>query len=390
MPLPWISEVKYQDAATQIYLGSPSLVRQDGGELLAAHDYFGPNCPRNSEGEEHLTSIYRSRDDGGAWQHLADIEGAFWSTLFVHRGAVYLLGTSAQYGSVVIRRSTDGGSTWTDPADEESGLLLPGGSYHDPPNYHCAPTPVLSHQGRLYRALENNDPLDWPRGFRALVISADEDADLLRASSWRKTNEMPYDQDADPPEFGGGEGCGWLEGNVVAGPGGGLCNILRVQSSPVVNKAAILRVEDEGRTLSFDARGAQARGAFVDLPGGMCKFTIRLDPRDGRYWMLSSDMCTGPPRVHRNRLSLFSSADLRAWTRHTVLLEDHLETTPEDSALNTGFQYVDWHFDGEDIIYLVRTAYDGAHNYHDSNRITFGRVEGFRRLAEHGCAWSPC
>ena len=387
MPFPWISEVKYQDPATQIYLGSPSLVRQDSGELLAAHDYFGPNCPRNSEGEEHLTSIYRSRDDGGAWQHLADIEGAFWSTLFVHRGAVYLLGTSAQYGSVVIRRSADGGSTWTDPADEESGLLLPGGSYHDPPNYHCAPTPVLSHQGRLYRALENNDPLDWPRGFRALVISADEDADLLRASSWRKTNEMPYDQDADPPEFGGGEGCGWLEGNVVADAGGSLCNILRVQSSPVVNKAAILRIEDEGRTLSFDARDS-----FVDLPGGMCKFTIRLDPRarasqrnlasqssNGRYWMLSSDMCTGPPRVHRNRLSLFSSADLRAWTRHAVLLEDHLETTPEDSALNTGFQYVDWHFDGDDIIYLVRTAYDGAHNYHDSNRITFGRVEGFRR-----------
>jgi hypothetical protein len=361
------------------------LVRLDGGELLAAHDYFGPNSPRNCEGEEHLTSIYRSRDDGGTWQRLADIEGAFWSTLFVHRGAVYLLGTSAQHGSVVIRRSTDGGSIWTDPADEESGLLLRGGRYHDPPNYHCAPTPVMSHEGRLYRACENNDPFDWPRGFRAIVISAEEDADLLRTSNWRKTNEVPYDQEADPPEFGGGEGCGWLEGNVVAEAGGSLYNIMRVQSSPVVNKAAILRVEDEGRMLSFDARNS-----FVDLPGGMSKFTIRFDPRGDRYWMLSNDMRSGPPRVHRNRLSLFSSVDLRAWTRHTVLLEDRLEATPEDSAQNTGFQYVDWHFDGDDIIYLVRTAYDGAHNYHDSNRITFGRVERFRRATEQGCAWSQC
>ena len=45
-----------------------------------------------------------------------------------------------------------------------------------------------------------------------------------------------------------------------------------------------------------------------------------------------------------------------------------------------GFQYVDWQFDGDDLIYLVRTAYDGAHNYHDSNRITFHRLADFRRL----------
>jgi hypothetical protein len=209
-----------------------------------------------------------------------------------------------------------------------------------------------------------------------MVISAEEDADLLRASSWRKSNEVPYDQNTDPPEFGG---CGWLEGNVVADADGNLSNIMRVQSDPVLNKAAILRVGDEGRTLSFDASTS-----FVDLPGGMSKFTIRRDPTGDSYWMLSNDMCIGPPRVHRNRLSLFSSTDLRIWTRHRVLMEDLLETTAEESAVNTGFQYADWHFDGEDIIYLVRTAYDGAHNYHDSNRITFGRVERFRRTAGQG------
>jgi hypothetical protein len=44
----------------------------------------------------------------------------------------------------------------------------------------------------------------------------------------------------------------------------------------------------------------------------------------------------------------------------------------------TGFQYVDWHFDGPDIIYLVRTAWRGAANFHDANRITFHVLEGFR------------
>ena len=133
----WISEVRYQDPRTQCYLGSPSLVRLPDGDLLASHDYFGKGCPRNLENEEHMSSIYRSSDDGRTWQNITHITGGYWSTLFVHRGAVYFMGASAQYGSAVIRRSEDGGYTWTHPKDEDTGLLFPGGTYHDPPNFHC-------------------------------------------------------------------------------------------------------------------------------------------------------------------------------------------------------------------------------------------------------------
>ena len=41
----------------------------------------------------------------------------------------------------------------------------------------------------------------------------------------------------------------------------------------------------------------------------------------------------------------------------------------------TGFQYVDWQFDGDDLIYVVRTAYRGARNFHDSNQIMFRRLQ---------------
>ena len=37
-------------------------------------------------------------------------------------------------------------------------------------------------------------------------------------------------------------------------------------------------------------------------------------------------------------------------------------------------------FDGDDIILLRRTAYRGAHNYHDANRLTFHRFENWRRF----------
>ena len=46
------------------------------------------------------------------------------------------------------------------------------------------------------------------------------------------------------------------------------------------------------------------------------------------------------------------------------------------------FQYVDWQIDADDMIFVSRTAHDdgvgGANNAHDSNYITFHRIEHFR------------
>jgi len=112
----------------------------------------------------------------------------------------------------------------------------------------------------------------------------------------------------------------------------------------------------------------------------MTKFTIRRDPETGLYWTLVNDMADEPAPIRRNRLSLFCSPDLRTWERKKVLMEDHYENTPEDSVRKSGSQYVDWQFDGDHIIYHVRTAYVGAHNFHDANHMYFCRQENFRSL----------
>ena len=70
------NEIKFQDAKTQTYLGSPSIVRLADGTLLATHDYFGKGCPLNHEHEEHLTSVYHSDNDGGTWVNLTHIANA--------------------------------------------------------------------------------------------------------------------------------------------------------------------------------------------------------------------------------------------------------------------------------------------------------------------------
>jgi hypothetical protein len=390
------SEVKYQPERARTRLGSPSIVRLPDGALLATHDYFGlPNCPKNHESEESLTSVYRSEDDGASWQNITHIMNCYWSSLFVHQGSVYILGTSQQYGSIVIRRSDDGGFTWTHPADAKSGLLFRGGIFHDPPNYHCAPVPVVLHQGRLYKAFEDCDPLVWGVGFQACVISAPADADLLAAASWTMSNKIPFDPAWTPAEWGAVERPGWREGNVVVAPDGELWNILTFEATPLwQEKSPRIKIHDAGQRISFDPTSG-----YIDFPGSKAKFSIRQDPVTGKYLSLVNNIAspdllkdmlasgalnTWVHRSHlirqRNVMSLTVSDDLWNWRVVRTLMTDDTGLTPEDSIRLTGFQYVDWQFDGDDLIYLVRTAYRGAHNFHDSNRMLYGVLRNFRSL----------
>ena len=369
-------EVKYQPELAKTFLGSPSILRLPDGALLASHDYFGlPNCPRNHEDEESLTSIYRSEDDGASWLNITHIMNCYWSSLFSHRGSTYILGVSQQYGSIVIRRSDDGGFTWTHPADESSGLLFRGGPFRNAPNYHCAPVPVLQRDGRLYKAFEDADPPVHGPSFHSCVVSAPVDADLLDASNWTISNKIPFDPAWIPPDWEAPERPCWLEGNIVLAPNGELWNILRLNASPMVNRAVIVKVEDEGRQISFDPTSG-----FIDFPGGGTKFTIRHDNETGLYIALVNNVTNPAWARQRNILSLSVSDDLVNWRLVKTLMQDRSGLTPEDSARLTGFQYVDWQFDGDDIIYLVRTAYRGAIRYHDSNRIIFRKLSNFRAL----------
>jgi len=365
--------VFHSPAETRIYLGSPSIATTPDGALVASHDLFGPGSPKDRYGREHVTRIYRSEDGGETWGYLAEIEGAFWSTLFWHGEGLFLLGCSAHYGDIVIRRSEDGGRTWTTPSDKASGLLFQGGPSNSPPNYHCAPVPVLEHRGRLWRAFEDNTTGNWP-DFSATVISAEVGSELLRASSWRMTNKLPYDREADPPEFSE-DRAGWLEGNVATTPAGEVWNILRVNSAPIVNKAAVTRVSPEGTTLTFDPEEG-----FIDFPGGMSKFSIRYDEATGLYWALSNEVFNRRNPWQRNVLVVSTSEDLIRWKRRAVLLYVYEDEGLVDRDCKVGFQYPDWIVQDDDMLILVRTALNAAHSFHDANYITFHRLKSYANL----------
>ncbi|CAN5421807.1 sialidase family protein [soil metagenome] len=351
--------IDHSPAKSRQYIGSPSLAILPNGDYIASHDFFGPGSTRDT------TVVFGSSDKGVTWAKRATIKGQWWSTLFTHNDHLYLFGTTKEYGACVIRRSDDGGKTWTNPTNGKTGLL------HGTGMYHCAPVPVVVHNGRIWRAMEEYTGPRWG-AFKAFVMSAPEDADLLDAANWTSSNRIGpiYEEPA-------GKAGGVLEGNVVVTPGGEIVDVLRLEQPSFDELAVVMHLSPDGKTLTFDGKKD-----FIRFPGGSKKFTIRYDERTKKYWTLANHVPTQyrnagkRPAQTRNTLVLACSTDLKNWEITKQLLTD-------PDVVTVGFQYVDWLFDGADIIAAVRMAYpeaDGtkAHNAHDANWLTFHRFERFR------------
>lgn len=348
VPLPPGVVIDHEPAATRQYIGSPSIVILPNGDYIASHDFFGKGSTATVSA---VSRVFRSSDRGLTWKRITEFSDQFWSNLFLHRDRLYLMGTSCEYGRIVIRCSTDNGERWSPPSYLTSE-----------PNFHTAPVPVVESDGRLWRAMEYHPPGPWGF-FEAFVISAPSDADLMDGRSWIRTDRLPY------PKQSAGEGTHWLEGNAVIDRDGTLLDILRVAN---IEKAAIVRVRN----------GKLEFLGLIPFPGGAKKFTIRYDRKSRRYWTLSNPalprypLSAKDPASVRNTLVLMSSRNLRRWeVRRTILSHPDPE--------RHGFQYADWQFDGNDIIVVSRTSFDdaggGAPRAHNANYLTFHRVPQFRR-----------
>ena len=83
--------------------------------------------------------------------------------------------------------------------------------------------------------------------------------------------------------------------------------------------------------------------------------------------------------LERNYSALISSDDLINWEIEELLLCDRSVINYYLSVSVHAFQYVDWIFDGDDILLVVREAMEDAANFHDSNYMTFYRIENYRQ-----------
>ncbi len=339
------------------YLCTPSLLQHPDGYLLASMDLYAAHFPQN------LTLIFRSDDKGETWYHYTELFPCFWGELFLKDGDVYMLATSTEYGDLLIGKSTDGGKTFGEPT-----VIFRGSCSYASAGWHKSSMPIIEHRGRLWTGIDYGAHSQGMHMSGLLSVAAN--ADLLDADSWTMTELLHYDQCWQGAVAG--DFRGFIEGNAVALPNGEIGEILRYstdQGTPRYGLVPILKgdVDNPEKQLTFEK--------FVSFPGNLSKFNILFDDVSKRYYTVYSRITNeNCPRM-RNVLALAYSENLQNWIQACELL-DYSHCNPQE----VGFQYVSFRFDGNDLIYLCRTAVNKANNFHDSNYITFHRVKDFRNL----------
>ncbi len=339
------------------YLCSPSFIRHPDGYLLSSMDLFAGGAPQN------LSLIFRSDDEGKTWHYVCDLFPCFWGRLFVHKGMVYMLSCSTEYGDLLIGKSKDG-MTWEAPT-----VLLRGSCKCGVAGVHKNPQPVVEYNGRLYETLEWGS---WGEGYHAaMVMSADVDADLTKPESWHFTPPVKYDKNWKG--VAAGESSGNIEGCLVTFPDGKLYNVMRYDMSRCTPNwgmalAYLVHTEDPDAPLTFDRP--------IAFPGAHTKFMMKKDEVSGRYYAVCTRNLNDEhaAKFPRNVLSLMVSDDAEHWRLCTDIIDRH-----EDDTKFTGFQYPDFMFNGDDIYVLCRTAINEPHNFHDANYQTFHVIRDFRQ-----------
>lgn len=336
--------INHSPASSGKYIGSPSITILRDGTYLASHDFFGMGTPYTTAA---ATLVFSSWDKGKTWEKISEIQPLFWGKLFTLNNKLFIIGTRHEYGDILIRKSDDGGRSWTAAETSVSGLIKKG-------TFHCAPCRVLIHNGIIWRAFERFTGGKWGN-FNSFVISAPIEANLLNSKSWKFSDEIPKQRNTE-----------WLEGNVILDRNNKIVNVLRVNEKTIgKDKAAIVHICSDGKKTYFNS-GKD----MIDMPGGGSKFTIHFNKKFKRYFAIVNKQTN--PAAYRNNLVLISSENLRDWK-----IEKQIFYHPDEKK--HGWQYVDWMFESEEeIIFVSRTAgddeYGGAHRAHDANYLIFDRI----------------
>jgi hypothetical protein len=195
-----LNEIVYHDELSQIYLGSPSIIRLLSGRLVVSHDFFGTGYgsqPRN-------TSIYISDDNGETWKFSSYIKHSYYATLSVYNNIIYAIGVdNDSNANIIIHRSSDNGTTWSYQGNDDGVILFKG-------SFATGPTPIVIANQVMYRAMEAwPAPSRWPDDFQAAIISCDLskssglniDDPIMSPNNWRLTPPLIFNKQWIPKTF---------------------------------------------------------------------------------------------------------------------------------------------------------------------------------------------
>ena len=327
-------------------VANPSMVILPNGDYLAS--ISGTIGASDS-------SIWKSVDRGKSWSLLEDGFSLNRQSVFEHLGSIYLIGSKTR-----IYKSSNGGVSWA--STDFSGSFG-----------YDTPTHIDVVNGRIWKAAT----VDVSGGTAPGFFSAPADVDLMDESSWM------------PAEPGATWGAGYGEYSLANGQKAdvkyeceGTLLVTREGRLVTATKSEIYRPEDgwkDGIAMiyadqeDFSKTEIDPDYAGPRLPGSNSKYTVRYDPVSKRYWALTSG------GINRGELNLYSASSedgrIGDFGFEKRILEGH-------STSYHGFNYPFMQFDGNDIVFVLRTAWDHhrgtSDRWHDADLFTFHRIENFR------------
>lgn len=325
------------------YLCSPSLLRLPNGNLLAGMDLFGP------EKGQCLSLLFTSSDNGNSWQYVTDLYPFYWANLFLHKGAVYALGQSQEYGDLMLIRSDDNGHTWSQPA-----LLLYGSSVRcSAGGPQHTPMHIVNYNGRLYTSYEYGN---WSiGGHQPGVISIDENADLMCAENWSFSETVPFE--GRWAEESGTRGDA-IEGNMVIAPDNNLYCFMRYKIGELLK-------------MRVDTDNADAPMQYIGIyPAPVSNSMFRILAYKGKYLLITNrkteESAKYNGKSYRNVLSLYVTEDLEHF-KHIRDIVDFRFQNPQ----YFGFQYPCPILEKDGLRLSIRSAFNNANSYHNSNYMLY-------------------
>lgn len=353
-------EIEESPIPSALYVGSPSIAIASSGVLYTSNDYFGTLAPTNGSQRYHMTAVYRSTNRGQTWDRVWRGTGMMWGTLVTKGADLYLVGTSKRYGDAVIRKSTDGGATWSTSTviAAETGSVL----------WHRAPTAVAESGGYLYVSWETNTSTTYP--LKAAVMSRVAVADdWMVAENWEMGTPQVVDlADLSPTNWG------WSEGNVVD-TGSGLEYVGRIdQVDPSQEAQKIVRMTITGTTLGDPA--------YQDAAGGHVKFHLVKNPSGSGIYLAFTPRPTGYENNvadWRTLVEVCRLDSLDAWDLSTRGLK--LWEYPSSQSAQ-GAQYPALVVDNDRIHVVARIAEVHTVDAHDSNKMEFKTIRSLSSIPQ--------
>lgn len=160
-----------------------------------------------------------------------------------------------------------------------------------------------------------------------------------------------------------------------------------LSAAATTRRTAALRAASTSRTgtttskpnaeLSLEWKG------IIFMPGGGNKFAAKYDTSSGYYLALTNPSVDryGPNADARNILVLAYSNNLVDWRVATTILvpDDGLDW--DQSLWSTSYMYPDFVYasNNKDLLIALRSSFNGASNFHNSNHIFFRRLEDYRQ-----------